>query len=82
MTSSMNRAVLAAAVLAAAACGGKAKSTTDLSASTCCCSSEDRRDVIGEVACEERGGTCEPAETCDAADPDERGDGGSDPDDY
>jgi hypothetical protein len=80
----MKRAlVMLVAVLAIAGCGGKAKPADDPSSATCCCASGDGREVVVDAVCEERGGTCDPVETCEAADPDDgSGDGDSDHDDY
>jgi hypothetical protein len=76
--------LLIASALAVAACGGKTKSTSDPTAAACCCASGEGREIVADTVCEERGGTCEPAETCEATDPSPDGDGGggSDPDDY
>lgn len=71
--------------LVVAACGGKSKPAGDPVAATCCCASaDDGREIVSDTVCEERGGACEPAETCEATDPSPDGDGGggSDPDDY
>ena len=80
----MHRFLLASALaLALAACGGKSKPAGDPTATTCCCASGDGNEVVAETVCQERGGSCEPTETCEATDPSIDTDGGgSDPDDY
>jgi hypothetical protein len=78
----MNSLVFAALVLVAAACGGKSKGASDPSAATCCCAAGDLREVVSETVCQERGGTCDPAETCDAGEPDESGGGEVDDTNY
>jgi hypothetical protein len=81
----MHRFLLASVLaLALAACGGKSKPSAEPTAATCCCvGGGDANEIVAETVCTERGGTCEPTETCEATDPSIDNDGGgSDPDDY
>jgi hypothetical protein len=69
----MKHAAILVAGLALVACGGTTRATSELAGATCCCVAGDLREVVADTVCQERGGSCDPAETCDAADPDEAG---------
>jgi hypothetical protein len=76
--------LLGLALGALGACGGKGKDAAEPGGDpTCCCTTADGREVLGETACQESGGSCEPTETCEA---DDAVDGGGvpteDPADY
>jgi hypothetical protein len=84
MTNWMRFFLVATVLAAVAACGGKAKPAADPTSATCCCTASDGREVVTDTVCDERGGTCDPAETCEATDssPGDDENGSSDPDDY
>jgi len=79
----MRSALLATVVALVAACGGKAKDAAEPGQdSSCCCATADGREVLGDTVCQDAGGSCEPVETCEAADPGDEPAGSADPDDY
>jgi hypothetical protein len=71
----MRTIIALAAALALAGCGGKSKDAAAEPGAegACCCTTGDGREVLGETACTEAAGSCEPADACET-----EGVGGSD----